>query len=895
MARSHGLQAYEHLLSRRSLVIYTALVLTGLVALTQVDANVLPSWSPDENAALFVIWQVHAAFVSIGFTGLAISFQLLSDPPLTAGPARRSVIQYLRFPQLLAFGVLSDVLAGLAAIWLRSDINVIVVFVTVLIPSIVAIASTYARTVWIFGWPHVIERLTLKDLKDRVRVRAESLKLEREKNDRLAAIIKSVEGISQDIFEPEREPTDRISYEGDGGTVNNVIIERLKEAANLLAASEGQSGPPSPTRERIYFRPQYGVELRKGDLLARVNWPERLGSKTRAKIEQALQLSVEVDGLGNAGTALQRELDDLQDNVINAIQARRLSRCERGFEYYSSVLGVVRQVVVADPPSTLRPLSDHSDWDWLNRHLWEINHNASKAGDRLAIVATGAAYDRCIDAARGGDLIFLNASLTSFEQIWSSLVIDSERNVHAIEHLVVSLQNLTEYSLPFSSTPELVREYGKAAIWTWVLLIKDAMDLRSVRSANLAADYNANLYKHSNKLTELVDDVQKGRIVLVAWVLHCRDKRDTHWDVDLQNLLSKTPKRDVLSNTRDLLHEGREERRWSSWEMRDLLPIEFRILTMSDYVARAALLLLAQHPIQIPATVTQSDSDTANHLLQQAAALKEDWPSDLGQVDSVDSVEPYLQAVVNLWESSALNQLWNANLDPGRIKKFIDAVSDELVDERRLLYLFDQDGPLPDINNFSFSTYGEIIEVPKHYFVETHMLAEPELLGRQLARRIRYREEMMVIKICQSVGASQSGPLSEIRDHLTEWSAGADDPAVIIFNSYLIADKLGYTHTSRSITLNNVKVSCFLLFMGDVDEHVAAVDRVRTPRSIRLGERRSDLSDLEQLRMAVGVMPVARGGGTETPRAKVEFGAKLAWAWPSDPFVQFWRVLDADA
>lgn len=159
--------AYKTALQGRRLATAGLIASVLLVLGSSARVNFLSQWQPLENDASIAIWQVHAAFTSIGFAGIAIAFQVLADPPLTDGPARRAVIEHLRYSCLLAQGVLANLLLGVVAVWLRSDLNVAMTFALILVPSVLTTAFAYVRLAQLFAHPHVLERLTFDDLKRR--------------------------------------------------------------------------------------------------------------------------------------------------------------------------------------------------------------------------------------------------------------------------------------------------------------------------------------------------------------------------------------------------------------------------------------------------------------------------------------------------------------------------------------------------------------------------------------------------------------------------------------------------------------------------------------------------------------------------------------------------------
>jgi hypothetical protein len=124
--------------------------------------------SSDAATALGLMWQVHASFVSIGFAGLTIAFQILSDPPLAVGSARRSVVDHVRFYPMLLLGAGSSLLIGGAAILVATTFTVRFCLGGILLPSLIAIGWAYRRLAKLYGSPGHIEAMTLLRLEQAV-------------------------------------------------------------------------------------------------------------------------------------------------------------------------------------------------------------------------------------------------------------------------------------------------------------------------------------------------------------------------------------------------------------------------------------------------------------------------------------------------------------------------------------------------------------------------------------------------------------------------------------------------------------------------------------------------------------------------------------------------------
>jgi hypothetical protein len=264
-ARAH--EFYERLLTRNALLSGLAITIAALAA------GGLLGREQDANSAanaVGLMWQVHASFVSIGFAGLAIAFQLLTDPPLAIGSARRLVVEHVRFAPMLALGIGSDLVIGLAAVTVANTITVVVLMV-VMAMSLVAVALAYWRMADLYRTPSFIERSTLANLKEEVGKAAQAVEDSRRREAEFRARLEPDRG----LFPIDRRPlTDTrhvkaITHDGSPGILAPTIGPLAMAMSSLeYAAGRGHGMLTAAQLPAIYIAARPGQLLRQGTLLA---------------------------------------------------------------------------------------------------------------------------------------------------------------------------------------------------------------------------------------------------------------------------------------------------------------------------------------------------------------------------------------------------------------------------------------------------------------------------------------------------------------------------------------------------------------------------------------------------------------------------------------------------
>lgn len=858
------------------------------------DVEFLTFLAPDDREALSVMWQVHATLVSVGFTGLAITFQLLSDPPLTAGPARRSVISRLRFRELLTFGAVSDAAIALTSIWFHNDANVVAMFVLAFLPTIAAISITYAESARLFGRPHEIEQMTFDDVRIAVRAKAKVLSKTHVRNRTIHAAVENMSNVSYRVPDGDQRTPYPITYSRKTGVVLDIDLTKLTDLSRRLAGMvqvvEGQSDSPIAC-----LRIGIGDTLEPGTVVAEVygtpdSWDRQVG-RLEELLANAIALSDK--GKSDAGSALAHEIEDLQDDLISAIHGTRYGSVRRGLDYYSKIISDVREEV-SDPFGHSTAFGYGGDWDWLTVHLWEINDAAAAASERLASEAIEASFGRCVDSLENYDANFFRTVMQSYVQIWLKLLRSPRDDEGSKEHLLVSLQNLTQYVLPASGgTDEQVVQRVGIANEIWLEIVKTAVD-EGNKWASRALAYHSNMFRLDDGRS--VDSpralVQQSNLMLLAWLLYIQSVEKVNNDSAVVEVLDSLSSERILMNIA-AVSDGRRHAMLRDWEMRGALPLRTKILSTSEFLIRAALLALARYSTATPSEFGIDLYHFALRAKNSIDEFRDSWRPDWNiPVNRLIAVEGALDQIIENWRRKSLAALKLAPLGKDRVEAFKSAFSDGLRESARPIRIFDIE-PKRTSAAPIVETMGGRTRVPKYYFVQTDVYADPVNLGASVANFALSLEADRIIFRCVEYGVSRSLRLAEIQDYVLSWIGTAIDPAILVLNSHQVQVAVGL-HTGTSVILGGRAIPAMVVYPDrEIDEHLVLVDRGRSPRVVRSPEVKAGTEPIAGDHVSIGIFDIGIEAEDGTPIVEIEFGTHAEWSSPVDSSVQFIRVVDS--
>ncbi|MFD8492389.1 hypothetical protein [Amycolatopsis sp. NPDC059657] len=883
--------------SYKAVGLYLLVATLATIITSRLSGSFLSFWAPKDDA-LSVAWQVHASFIAIGFAGLAIAFQLLSDPPLAAGPARRTIVNRLQFTRIVLFSIGADVVAGLAAIWFRSHSSVILVFFAVMLPSMAAIGYLYFQTAKIFSNPRMIEQWTFDDLM----VASKKISLElaevRSSNNVLYERINGLPGLSTDSQPSEQEPICEVLAR-ETGVVKSVKLSLLGEISGLVskletAIDKSDSHEASPIPEsakvNVEFLPRVGTELTSASLVARIYGAGSLSQSVLKSVTEILNecLVIRMQRDEYGGLHLQKEMEDLQDNLILAIKGGKYSTGKRGYEYYRGIASAIRQQISGVTPAGSQ-ITDTGEWDWLSRQIWEVNNVAIDAGMRFGVMATGAALMRCVDSVTDRDLGSLRSSLMSYEQLWVGSIGDGKSADMAV-NILVSLQNLTEFAIPAKGAPI---EFIRATLDTWTTLCKNAFDLDDEEIFGKTLNFHRSLFKFSD-VALIRNEVRLGQLVLLGWLLLSRTKSDDAKNIKVEDLLDATYGGSVFGALR-LATQREPYGRWTWWEADWSQPMEASFVQLPDYIDRAALILMCRNGIGEILDVTSDSYHQAFRLLQKFDLVKQDWSPNYGPVERLDAIETALTKVVNDWNFQRSEQLWAADLAPDKIAKFISSLDVELSNVVSILPLFEAEAD-SEFTHEVVRVLGGRFFVPKEFFapVDDHVFADTEMLAQQLARSMSSGEDTIVVDHISKYGVAEDVELDGLIVRIAAWLTTAVEPLVIVLGSHAIASSLGHFDNSDPAGLGEYGAPLKLVYIDGSRFSVLLVDRKTVPKIRRWPESKNGMNPIGQHSVSASVSLVAKDDKHKEPVCIVEVGTSYCWESKEEASIVLLQVTDAE-
>ncbi|MFC6094692.1 hypothetical protein [Saccharothrix lopnurensis] len=892
---------YRKMMTWRIVTAYIVTLITMVIGARFVNISFLAQLAPSAKEALSVMWQVHAAVITIGFTGLAIAFQLLADPQLSPGPARRAVIRRIRFNQLLTVGISSDIATGLAAIWFQSHTNVLLIFLLAFVPSVLAIGITYAYSAYLFGRPHEVENLTINDLLETVRATARHLVNYNKRSRKLSEV---ASGLPNVVLESPGDvslvPSTRVQLKGpaQSGIVQDVDPKKIEQISKILMATvaleefkPGEFGPVAHLRVRPGSKISAGASVL--DLYSSQEVPRKSLDQLEKMVVGAISVSDEVDD--PAGLLL-RALEDLQEVLMTSMQAARYPSIRRGFKHYRKIVSTVREAM-EEESRNLAAYSYETDWRWLDSHVWELNDVAARVGERVAMEAIGAVYGRCVDALSSTDVGFFVSQAQNYSQIWSSLLVKAGENKNALEHLLVSLQNLTEFTVPLRAKHEQqVDRLTGVALGVWTAVLSEAYEKGEKEWASRALGFQSRLFRFGAKSTQMRSQVQQSAILVIAWLLYRKEVLGADTDADIGEIIASV--RIDFSHSNSILLAAMEARRDDNydiirrWEMSTALPLEMRVVRAGDFVTRAGLLLLAKFPPLAPGSISREFYNYALTAAEQVESLKASFDPQWGiNEEHLDTLPAILDLLIERYQRESQQRLTGAALNSDRVSSFIESLAQETQKPSSLLKIVDVDEVLVDPGNSR--VWGHRLTAPKLFFVETEVHGDPHHLGQQVGRMIRASEEALALTQLLAWGTSASLSFARTVQKVSKWAAAAKQPLVVVFGSYETASMLNYDYDNSTVTVGGSTIDAAQVYVhDDIEEHIALLDQTKTPHLIRQPEQNGGLEPVEGTRISVSVIDSHAVDAEGTPMVEIEFGSLVKAVHPDIVEVEFIRIDD---
>ncbi|WP_162598789.1 hypothetical protein [Nocardioides gilvus] len=842
-----------------------------------------PGTHSADAAVAGVIWQVHAAFASIGFAGLAIAFQVLGEPPLSAGSARHAVVTDMRFGSLLVSGVTASLVLGIVALWLASPSTILVSFVPVLTLSMLIVGAAYARLAVLFTSTQRVERLTLTELKARVSKAATKAATQEVSDLATERLIDSERGlVSGSLPSASGLGVRRVRNPHHRAAVVRLNVGPMVHAADYLAwaAHEGSSENGSATydyRQRISVLARPRRQYRPGDVLFEMHdWPGVDDDVWKAITRQLLSgLTFTDDQSGDAAVVFAEDMSALQDSVLAAVQGHQIARVRRGYEYYHETIHEAR----AATGSTHLGLKDPR---WFERQISEIDVAAVESSGRMAFVAIADAERMAFDAVKTEDLTWLRLALDRLERIWA-LLLKAERPdaLHARENVLVSMQNLAEFAIPFSfSGPDQSAFASRQLVWCFTSIAKKAIAVSDIATAHRVIGYMGGLYDTSPRLRaeQRGVEVAAGQAAVLAWVLFSRDKDPR--DPPLELSLDSFPRRHYLPDMVLVLRAYetyRDEAPWRHWETEKALPFRTYTLEFERYFREAVLLLTADGKLRLnAASVDPDDRYLIKDMRATAEVAQVHWPVDRPDDASIARVSAKLGELLVRMKQQSNDLLATTPLSVRYIAEFHESIVETLISAPGLasfLELPSLTGPPSDHGLLGHILHG----IPKDYFVENDVIASPANLGHEIGAAVLRGQDIGVLRVLTMGQTPSEVAADELRETLDQVARTFIDP-VIVYNGQPEVEEdlsLGFKEDGKA-TLAGYEA--FALYVGDsaFPGDFLVIDRQTVPAFEFLPEENASLTKLPEAGLAVGIREDGQNAEGH-PILTIEYGQLGQW------------------
>lgn len=849
--------------------------------------------SSDSSEALGLTWQVHASFVSIGFAGLTIAFQILTDPPLVIGSARTSIIEHVRFYPMLLLGIGSNLLIGLAAILSDSKLVMWLTVALLLLPSLIAIGWAFRRLAKLYSSPIQIEELTLQTLERAVDNAAGDIAAKQDAEAAFRAELDPNRGLFTrgDLRTVDSRQDRKITYLGRPGMIA-VKFGPLAHATDFLSYEAIRSYPGGmgsigvAERPGIYLSVRPGARAEAGTLIAQIRYPDHVSDACVEVTERLIRAAFPVvpDDPDTPSAAFLSETSSLQDGVLQAIEDGLAERARRGRRYYERILNYL-------------PFSGHESAfleetrTRLERQLWEIDYSAAQRSRRFAMDADDAALRRAIAAVRAADLPTLRSALFTFTTIWEGLLesqIAGARN--AREHLLVSLQNLTELTIPHTpATDHIKLQAAEEAIWTFVALAKASIDADDPASLSRVLGYHSGLYRFaSDDMSSVEPEIYAGSIVLLAWILYYEEVRGGFTHIKASMIQPEQRQAIDLYSIADRLDRDTRDGQWRNWERSDNFPLKAYRLQIDDFAARAILFFLARGLIPAPPPPsTLGEANTLRWLVNHTEGAMQAWLAADYEPSLLTTVIEQLTTALEAWNETARQNLWETEIDPERLEQFNRAVRETFTAKHRLNRLL-KSVPQSDQS----TTQGirvALSNVPKDYFVDVPgVYANPADLGTALARSALDRLDEVVVDLCLTNGQDQACTLAELHEVLAQITRPMRSPLLIVAGFSQILETLGVAGDAYTATINSRPLAINPIY-GVLEDGQALI--IDLDRSLNV-DLTSHSDDPDRPLVVKAVPPSVAATGPAV--VSVTGAMDLTWFVQSDPAITILTVTDAE-
>lgn len=495
-------------------------------------------------------------------------------------------------------------------------------------------------------------------------------------------------------------------------------------------------------------------------------------------------------------STFESSLAAVRDNIVMAIERREMGVVEDGLAVYKRLIETYldEQLRLQPPTEVPTSLPLGREWERLVRDLYGIMDSVSASPSRTLWIDTLSWVNTVADAcADRGVLNALGSVLGLYEAAWHQELASPDRDAASRQDAL--LLRVSEFGvirrIRRGKNPDAEHWIDVVYTRTFLRIIKQSIESGDAELAKVSIKY----FLHGSKGPADGDTpvADAGLIMIYAWTLYRFDHDDqpANFNIVLREISSAFQRTSAfypILRAADAL-ENELGVHW--WEMRGRGPMTGGVIQIGSYISLALILIGGFH-LQFEQLDTTNDDDVslARRLLSVIESVQTGGFSKvLAAVhitaDDLSRLREHLTSIIrahNLTEEQSYALL---PLDPDRVASFRTAVAEKLVYERSesLAAALRTEPPSP--MESPGTNFGLDSLMPRWYFAETRVFAEPETLAEQLVRGLGRGEEDRILDI--AVGDVSDVDEIAITDLASKVESAISDlslPAVVVTNSY---------------------------------------------------------------------------------------------------------------
>lgn len=509
--------------------------------------------------------------------------------------------------------------------------------------------------------------------------------------------------------------------------------------------------------------------------------------------------------------AFESSLAALRDNVVMAIERREAGVVQDGLDVYRRVITAImdeqRRLEEATGPEPSSTLPLGREWDQVLRDLHGVMDSVSASASRLLwIDVLSWVREIAVVCADRGVVNGLGNILALFDSAWSQEL--AAPSLDAASRQDALLLHLSEFGAFYlrRGQPEDPTLGGADVIYarTFLRIIKRAIESGDTEATKVSIKYF--LYGTASRHAGLSAVTGAGLLALYAWILYRFDhnEQDESFKVICAQIANTFDSDEAFVPTLRASDELERELGWQWWELRERGPISTGVVEIGTYMSLALILIAGPRLVWERLDPASSDDlNAARRLMTVVDSFEQGGFSgvraQLGLSDGhFQGLKARLAQVIDQGDALLEEGYARLPVDQDRVAAFRSAVRERLAEERTDS-LLSALAELPSAAGSASPNFGLDTLIPRWYFAETRVHAEPASLAEDLVRGlVRGEQERILNRVVSDLTNSSETTLSSLREQLDAASAERDlaDP-VVVTNSYQAHALLTGRHLDR--------------------------------------------------------------------------------------------------